>query len=121
MPEAMTKERLEELQDLAYDAVGGHAEKVYGEALSEACSEIERMQALITQQVEYVVEAAHSCIDLRDEITKLRTALTESVACLERLCDFRLQDYNDRCYGERHVIWEANSLLGKVAEEQSKS
>jgi len=43
----MTKERLEELQDLAYDAVGSHAEKVYGEALSEACSEIERLMAAL--------------------------------------------------------------------------
>ena len=45
MPEAMTKERLDELLDLAYESVGSPAEKPYGEALSEACSEIERLMA----------------------------------------------------------------------------
>lgn len=43
MPEAMTKERLQELQELAYDAVDSSEENPFGEALSEACTEIERL------------------------------------------------------------------------------
>lgn len=45
MPEAMTKERLEELQEMAADAIDAPFEEEYGEALSEACSEIERLMA----------------------------------------------------------------------------
>jgi hypothetical protein len=40
--EPMTKGRLEELQEMAADAID-RDDEVYGEALSEACSEIERL------------------------------------------------------------------------------
>jgi len=45
----MTKERLEELQEMAADAIGLDIEGSYGEALSEACSEIERLMAAVTE------------------------------------------------------------------------
>lgn len=47
MTEPMTKERLEELQEMAADAIDSDIEDSYGEALSEACSEIERLQAAL--------------------------------------------------------------------------
>lgn len=43
----MTKERLEELLDIAYESVESDAETPYGEALVEACLEIERLQAAL--------------------------------------------------------------------------
>ena len=55
MPEAMTKERLEELQEMAADAID-RDDEVYGEALSEACSEIERLQAELAEARENAKE-----------------------------------------------------------------